>query len=87
MRLPALLLISTLLAAGSGAGLADDRRDHERGRVLHGHDDQAARRAQEQNGGGRVLSVQPAEGGHRVKLLKNGEVRVLTVPEQEREER
>jgi hemolysin activation/secretion protein len=36
---------------------------------------EAARRAQQQNGGGRVLSVDPDGGGYRVKVLKDGEVR------------
>ena len=88
MRLPALLVISTLLALGSGAGFADDKQEHEqhdRGRHPHPRqNDEAARRAQQQNGGGRILSVEPAEGGHRVKVLKNGEVRVLVVPEEEK---
>lgn len=35
----------------------------------------AARRAQQRNGGGRVLSVDPENGGYRVKVLKDGEVR------------
>lgn len=35
----------------------------------------AARRAQERNGGGRVLSVDPEGDGYRVKVLKDGEVR------------
>ena len=35
----------------------------------------AARRAQQQNGGGRVLSVDPEGDGYRVKVLKDGEVR------------
>lgn len=35
----------------------------------------AAREAQARNGGGRVLSVDPEDGGYRVKVLKNGEVR------------
>lgn len=35
----------------------------------------AARRAQQRNGGGRVLSVDPDDGGYRVKVLKDGEVR------------
>lgn len=41
---------------------------------------EAARRAQQQNGGGRVLSVEPASAGWRVKLLKDGEVRIVFVP-------
>ena len=40
---------------------------------------EAARRAQEMNGGGRVLAVEPAGNGYRVKLLKDGEVRVVYV--------
>jgi hypothetical protein len=36
---------------------------------------EAARRAQQQNGGGRVLSVDPEGGSYRVKVLKDGEVR------------
>ena len=31
------------------------------------------------NGGGRVLSVEPAGDGYRVKLLRDGEVRVVYV--------
>ena len=40
----------------------------------------AARVAQQQNGGGRVLSVDRGADGYRVKLLKNGDVRVVFVP-------
>lgn len=40
----------------------------------------AARVAQQQNGGGRVLSVDRGSDGYRVKLLKNGDVRVVFVP-------
>jgi hypothetical protein len=40
----------------------------------------AARRAQQLNGGGRVLSVYPSGSGYRVKLLKDGEVSVVDVP-------
>ena len=42
---------------------------------------EAARRAQELNNGGRVLSVEPAGGGWRVKLIKNGDVRIVFVPD------
>lgn len=35
----------------------------------------AARVAQERNGGGRVLAVDPEGSGYRVKVLKDGEVR------------
>lgn len=40
---------------------------------------EAAQRAQHLNGGGRVLSVEPAGDGYRVKLLRDGEVRVVYV--------
>lgn len=40
----------------------------------------AARLAQERNGGGRVLSVDDqGDGGYKVKLLKDGEVRTYTI--------
>lgn len=42
---------------------------------------EAARRAQQINGGGRVLSAEPAQGGWRVKLIKNGDVRIVFVPD------
>lgn len=41
---------------------------------------EAAREAQAINGGGRVLSVDAADGGWRVKLLKDGNVRFVFVP-------
>ena len=40
---------------------------------------EAARQAQSSNGGGRVLSVEQANGGWRVKLLKDGNVRFVFV--------
>jgi len=40
---------------------------------------EAAQRAQQINGGGRVLSVEKAGDGYRVKLLRDGEVRVVFV--------
>jgi hypothetical protein len=40
----------------------------------------AARRAQQMNGGGRILAVDPNGPGYRVKVLKEGEVRVIAVP-------
>lgn len=42
---------------------------------------EAARQAQSLNGGGRVLSVEDAKGGWRVKLLKDGNVRFVFVPQ------
>ena len=41
---------------------------------------EAAREAQQRNGGGRVLSVDEAGSGWRVKLLKDGNVRIVFVP-------
>jgi hypothetical protein len=43
---------------------------------------QAAQRAQQLNGGGRVLAVDPSEQGYRVRVLKDGEVRSVYVPGQ-----
>lgn len=44
--------------------------------------DEAIRRAQQMNGGGRVLAADPAESGYRVRVLKDGEVRSVYVPGQ-----
>ena len=61
-----------------------DRNDERSEREQHPRDnprqrgnqaETAARIAQQQNGGGRVLSVNPDGNGYRVKLLKDGEVR------------
>lgn len=41
----------------------------------------AARQAQRQYGGGKVLSVDPSGDGYRVKLLRDGDVRVVFVPD------
>lgn len=40
----------------------------------------AAARAQQLNGGGRVLSVRETTSGYHVKLIKQGEVRIVVVP-------
>lgn len=40
---------------------------------------EAARRAQKQNGGGRVLGVDAVPNGYRVKLVKDGEVRLYLI--------
>lgn len=40
----------------------------------------AARRAQKSNGGGRVLSVRANDKGYVVRLIKNGDVRIVNVP-------
>lgn len=41
----------------------------------------AAREAQRRYGGGKVLSVDPAGGGYRVKLVRDGDVRVVFIPD------
>lgn len=51
-------------------------------REARARDADAARRAQQRNGGGRVLSVEPEGAGHRVKVLKDGEVRILHVEDE-----
>lgn len=56
-----------------------DRRSVAQPRMSPGD---AARAAQERNGGGKVLSVDPAAGGYRVKLLRQGDVRVLFIPDE-----
>ncbi|WP_029920089.1 hypothetical protein [Nevskia soli] len=43
---------------------------------------EAMRRAQQMNGGGRVLAADPAESGYRVRVLKDGEVRSVYIPGQ-----
>jgi hypothetical protein len=45
---------------------------------------QAGRLAQRRNGGGTVLSVEAIGGGHRVKVLKDGVVRVYVVEDEDR---
>jgi hypothetical protein len=52
----------------------EDRREQRRQRRDDSAD--AARRALQRNGGGRVLSVEPQGGGYRVKVIKDGEVRL-----------
>lgn len=70
-----------------GRGLRLDTPFLDRGRDSRDEGDvrgglsanEAARRAQAQNGGGRVLSVEPSGDGYRVKLLRDGEVRIVHV--------
>lgn len=84
-----LLIVCALLSAGLLSGPADARsrerkpqqqeqQQQPRENRVQRRDDsaEAARRAQAQNGGGRVLSVEPEGSGYRVKVLKDGEVRV-----------
>lgn len=48
--------------------------------VLEITPNQAAQKAQQMNGGGKVLAVDAVAGGYRVKLLKDGEVKIIFVP-------
>lgn len=89
------LLLSALLGAGllsnllpaqaRDLGLTDRLRLPPAG-LTQGNNDrgmspsEAARIAQQQNGGGRVLAVERGDRGYRVKLLKNGDVRIVNVP-------
>lgn len=41
----------------------------------------AAREAQMRYGGGKILSVDPAGDGYRVKLVRDGDVRVVFIPD------
>ena len=95
-----IVLLCAIASAGLQSGPADARprdrgndrgqeqlqpegwRDSRHERVDRSAD--AARRAQQQNGGGRVLSVDREGDGYRVKVLKDGEVRthhVVVEPE------
>jgi hypothetical protein len=84
------LLLSALLGAGLLSNLlpaqARDLGLTDRLRLTPGGNDrnmspsEAARIAQQQNGGGRVLAVERGDRGYRVKLLKNGDVRIVNVP-------
>ncbi|WP_293373550.1 hypothetical protein [Nevskia sp.] len=69
----ALRLDTPFLAPGRDAR---DRDEQPRGGMSP---NEAAKRAQRENGGGRVLSVEPSGDGYRVKLLRDGEVRVVHV--------
>jgi hypothetical protein len=52
----------------------EDKREERRQRRDGSAD--AARQALQRNGGGRVLSVEPQDSGYRVKVIKDGEVRL-----------
>lgn len=86
-----LLLLCAFLSAGLLTQPADarsrDREDRQEQREQAPRDERghrserrdapaaAARQAQQRNGGGRVLAVDPDGAGYRVKVLKDGEVR------------
>lgn len=52
----------------------EERREERRAR--RDGSAEAARQALQRNGGGRVLSVEPQGEGYRVKVIKDGEVRL-----------
>ena len=87
MRLAAPLLAILLSAFSAGAVMADDPHRDDNRRAARHHQDRsdhrpndAAAKAVQQNGGGRALSSQPTDDGrYRVKVLKDGEVRIHTV--------
>lgn len=77
-------LAACTILAGTPA-LADHAPSHEHphphAMSRHaGTPGEAARRAQHLNGGGRVLSVSRGKDGYRVKLIKKGEIRIISVP-------
>ncbi|MBI2382909.1 MAG: peptidase [Gammaproteobacteria bacterium] len=80
----AVVLLGGLLAQPAQARPPRDEPRQElrhHGPAEHLTPRQAARIAQERYGG-RVLDVRPAERGYRVKLLKDGEVRVVHIADE-----
>ncbi len=78
-----LLMQSAFAAPGRGDD-HDRRQDNDRqerarpgNRMTPG---EAAAQAQRNNGGGRVLAVDPTGNGYRVKLLQRGDVNIVFVP-------
>lgn len=74
------LVIQPVLAAPGDH--RDDTGEHQRGHREPGRmsPSHAARLAQQAHGGGRVLAVDPADSGYRVKLLQRGEVQIVFIP-------
>jgi hypothetical protein len=66
-------------ARDEGRDSGEQRREHRRpdGRMTPS---EAAMLAQRNHGGGRVLAVEPADNGYRVKLLQRGDVHIVFVP-------
>lgn len=60
--------------------LGGGRPDSFVDRRSHMTPSQAAREAQMRYGGGKVLSVDEAGDGYRVKLVRDGDVRVVFIP-------
>jgi hypothetical protein len=88
------MVLATLLAASACVVTAQPRLEIASAVAAQDHPDtpspgagkrrsasEAARIAEEQNGGGRVLDVRPAQGGYRVLVEKDGDVRMLFIPE------
>lgn len=79
-----LLLLSGLAvqpAFAQADNTSEPHREHSRPRDegrLSSND--AAKIAQKQQGGGRVLAVDLTEEGYRVKLLQKGDVHIIIVP-------
>ncbi|TXH04072.1 MAG: hypothetical protein E6R07_09020 [Nevskiaceae bacterium] len=65
-----------------GGALANEHQELEHGHREPGRmsPSEAARLAQERNGGGRVLSVDSEGNGYRVKLLQRGDVHIVFIP-------
>lgn len=72
------LMLQPAIAAPAAAGAEKTHHRHHHDGALSASE--AAKIAQKQDGGGRVLSVEHVDGGYRVKLLKKGEVRSILVP-------
>ena len=94
-RLATLALATSLIATGSGVfapplfatTLASGQKQPAKPPSQAGHKgtqaltpSEAARKAQHANGGGRVLSVRRNADGYQVKLIKEGEVRIVFIP-------
>jgi hypothetical protein len=91
LLVPLLITAFAMPPALAGAGDRWERRQERReerllNRLVPEHPEmrmspaEAARAAQMQNGGGRVLDVEPAGDGWRVRLVKEGEVRTVFGP-------
>ncbi|MES2489566.1 MAG: hypothetical protein V4607_07205 [Pseudomonadota bacterium] len=58
----------------------DDREEQQRPSAGRMSPSEAAAKAQRNNGGGKVLAVEPTGTGYRVKLLQRGDVNIVFVP-------
>jgi hypothetical protein len=86
MRKRRLILAVLLGGLVFQSAFADSDRDEGRGRgeLQREHrrmtPSEAAMQAQRNHGGGRVLAVEAADNGYRVKLLQRGDVHIVFVP-------